>query len=263
MKLVCGTCGRNFEYSEQHYAARGLQPPLRCPTCVDRRQGRPPEHTVLEREVLHVFESCDVSDVLGWGWVEVMGWVHAYRRLTIKGKVHGASWSGRIDVFDQRTGDSPIARVRIMRTTHEAGAQMQGKAVDGPCFPWYSVRHYEWEHSPTWEYVVIEDTQSDESPMFRLVLGSAIRKWNREDWIDASRCYWSVSASGASRSGKHSGVTVLAVTDGEHALIVRRAHDRGALNKGDLLAMQRSSAMAGAILARKAGKPVEVDEVVK
>jgi len=132
---ICTVCGREFEWSPEWYAAKGLQcPPLRCPTCADVRLGKDDHHTVAKRECLLEFPCCDVSQAVGrlhFTTVEEQDGRRLrapYRRATIKGKAYGASWSGRIDVFDQRTDSGgELARVRIMRTQHQAGAILTGK----------------------------------------------------------------------------------------------------------------------------------------
>jgi len=265
---ICTVCGREFEWSPEWYRAKGLQcPPLRCPTCADVRLGKDDHHTVAERECLLEFACCDVSQAVGrlhFATVEEQDGhrIKPYRRATIKGKAYGASWSGRIDVFDQRTdpgGD--LARVRIMRTRHQAGATLTGKHVEGPCYPWYSTRTYTWEHSPQWEYVVLDDAEGD-TPACHLVLATAIQKWNRDDSV-SGHPLWSAQVRGSSRTGKHSGQAVLAVVDEDHPLTARRVHDRGALHKGDLLTLATAPGwVAQALLMKKADRPVETEMTV-
>lgn len=66
-------------------------------------------------------------------------------------------WNWKISFHDRF-----ICRVRIMRTIHAAGAKMVGVSVTGPSFPWYSKSTYTYEHSSVWDYVVIEDADTDD-----------------------------------------------------------------------------------------------------
>lgn len=266
-KMVCVSCGKSFSWSRQWYKERGLQvPPLTCPTCADLKQAKSAHHTVKDRECLQEFSCVDVSQAVSSLPFKIIDEQdgrklhHPYRRATVKGSRFGASWSGRIDVFDQRQDPTnPLARVRVMRTEHEAGAKMQGKKVEGPNYPWYSVSYYEWEHSDTWEYVVLDEPQGGEATA-RLVFTTAIQKWNRDDRIGGDPI-WQRRCSGSSRTGKHSGQAVLAIVDGEHPLTSTRVHDRGAFHKGDMLVLGRGSeAQVMALLAKKAAKPIEVSK---
>jgi len=264
---ICLTCGATFEWSPQFYQAKGLQiPPLRCPTCADQAQHKDPHHVALERECLLEFACCDVSQalsILPFADIGTDGHhTQPYRRAIIKGSQHGKSWSGRIDVFDQRSIPvNTLARVRIMRTRHQAGATLTGVKVEGPCFPWYSKSTYQYQAPDTWEYVVLDDTQGN-TPTCRLILVSAIQKWNRDDSISGNPL-WSTTAHGSSRSGRHSGQTVLAVVDKDHPLTAKMVHDKGALNQADRIVLARGDwASTMVMLARKADKPVEVQETV-
>jgi len=267
LRAVCSGCGSTFEWSSEFYAQKGLAvPPLRCPTCADARLGKDDHHTVKARKALHVFDCVDVYQAiqsLAWTYVEEQGGqsIKPYRRAMVRGRQFGASWSGRIDVFDQRSDPaSHLARVRVMRTEHKAGRAETGYRVTGPCYPWYSKTAYEWRNSSTWEYVVLDDAVGG-VPECRLVFAYAIQKWNRSDSVRGNPL-WRRDCSGQSRSGMHSGQAVLAVVDEEHPLFERRVQDRGALHAGDRWTLARGNGLEiAAMLARKAGKPVEIAEV--
>ena len=260
---ICMTCGQSFEWFPGWYEAKKLQgPPLKCQRCSDQRQGKAAHHTVQERECLHKFPCCNVEQAVQALSFETIDQqdgrrIRPYRRATVKGRDFGASWSGRIDVFDQRSDPSaPLASVRVMRTQHEAGAQMTGVKVTGPSYPWYSKTAYQWENSNEWEYVVLDDVD-DEEPTCRLVLTSAIQKWNRDDRI-TNNALWSTACSGSSRTGRHSGQAVLAIVDAEHQITNARVQDHGALHRGDLLTLEKApESIKAALLAEKARKPVE------
>lgn len=262
---ICTQCGATFEWSPEFYRQKGIKaPPLRCPTCCDEQHGKDAHHTVVERECLQQFPCCDVSQALTrlpfTTVTEQDGQkIRPYRRATIKGRNFGASWAGRIDVFDQRTDpEAALAKVRVMRTAHQAGAQMTGVRVTGPRYPWYSRHTYQYEHSKEWEYVVLDDPE-DDRPTCALVVATATQKWNRNDRI-GGQPLWSCTAAGRSRTGKHSGVAVLAVVDDDHPLTVTRIHDKGALHKGDLFTIATASKpVVDTLLAKKASKPVERD----
>ena len=266
-KSVCMECGSVFEWSRKFYEDHDLpMPPLHCPTCNDIRARKDPHNVVQERELLQVWECVDISqavDHLSFTLIEEhdgQPLARPYRRATVKGRRFGASWSGRIDVFDQRTDtDTHFARVRVMRTEHQAGVSMIGVRVTGPSFPWYSREVYEWEHSSSWEYVVLEDTDGDEAEV-KLVFATAIQKWNRSDRIEGDPL-WQVGCQGKSRSGRHSGQAALAVVDEEHPLIAVRVQDHGALHQGDRIVIERGTpTQVEAMLASKESKEVEVVE---
>lgn len=241
---ICMNCGQSFEWFPEWYAAKGLQaPPLKCQRCCDQRQGKAAIHTVRERECLQEFPCCDVTQATERLNFEIIDQqdgrrIRPYRRAIVKGRNFGASWSGRIDVFDQRSNPASLAHVRVMRTHHEAGAQMTGIRVTGPGYPWTSKTTYKWEHSNEWQYVALDDA-TDEEPTCRLVVVSAIQKWNRDDRI-TGKPLWSCSCSGSSRSGRHSGQATLAVVDADHPLTVTQVQDHGALHAGDRITLERA-----------------------
>jgi len=264
---ICVACGQSFEWFPGWYEARGLQiPPLKCPTCCDRALSKEACHVVKQRECLQEFPCCDVSQA-----VERMPFrvieeqdgrrIKPYRRATVKGSRFGASWGGRIDVFDQRSDPTaPYARVRVMRTQHEAGAQMVGTQVEG-AYPYYSKTAYRWEHSNEWGYVALDDPAPGD-PTCRLIFAVAIQKWNRDDHI-TSEALWEKRASGSSRTGMHKGQAILAIVDEDHPIAISRVQDHGALNAGDRLALATASPSTAAyLLAQKGSKPVEITETI-
>lgn len=266
LQAICSGCGSTFEWSPEFYAQKGLAvTPLRCPTCADERLGKDAHHTALKREALHVWDCVDVSQAVGalaWSCIGEQDGQHVkpYRRATVKGSNFGASWSGRIDVFDQRSDPmSYVARVRVMRTEHKAGQEHTSYRVEGPSYHWYSKTAYQWENAQQWEYVVLDDAVG-EAPECRLVFAYAIQKWNRDDSVRGDPL-WQCRVSGSSRTGMHSGQAVLAVVDEEHSLVEWRVHDKGALHQGDRITLSRGNEIEIALmLARKAEKPVEVRE---
>lgn len=268
-RQICSNCGQMFEWSPEFYRAKGLQaPPLHCPECADRALGKSDHHVAKARECLQQFSCVDVSAIVAmassWRTIQEQDGrpIRPYRRLTIKGAVFGASWSGRIDVFDQRADPTAaLAAVRVMRTTHEAGATLTAVHVDGPRFPWFSRTTSEYEAPREWDYLVLDDAQGNE-PTARLIYTSAIQKWNRDDRIEGDPL-WQCRIHGASRSGMHSGHGVLALVDAEHPLTVTRVHDKGALHQGDRLRLRTASPeQAMLLLVRKAEKPVDVIETI-
>jgi hypothetical protein len=235
---ACDNCGRGFVWSPRSFRAMGLslRVPKRCPMCNDERQHRPA--VVLERRELWgatvrlgetaacLFQHAEVwraseRDIPGW-------------RLTLRGKMFGADWSGRIDVYFQvdpkslRPGQvvslshmESRSRVWVQKWTKQT---MEHGEVSGyaRCKPTDEGAN---EREEAGQYVTILPAPEGVEPVGTLVWAQAYSKVTLKGF---GRQYaarlegtplWQMSVKGAARSGRFNTDARLAVVEEGNPLI--------------------------------------------
>lgn len=126
IKLECPECSNEFVISTEQWKVLGLnQLPKRCPQCADVAQRRRPWDTVVERELLDEWRAVKIA--IPSEWFERLPAQRRndrpFVRATVKGdRGQGVSWTGRIDIYDFRSGGpGSIGDVRLMHVTKKAG----------------------------------------------------------------------------------------------------------------------------------------------
>jgi len=254
---TCRVCGEVFEYDPATFAAIGLagEVPARCPTCRDKRQGRPRHAVVVPggRKLLNQFPAVAVHLPTG-KFAEWKTSVHGDKpclRATIKGDdlSPGHQWDGRLDVYCLSPTVPAVARVRVMEVTHEKGSRRIEKIKDASnAVPGVSLSHpgqpkieVEREYPATYQYLVLEPT--DAEPTAALILLSVHHKTTLKGFgrqfvarLNAAGALWCCELSSSARETGRFGIYgAIAVVDDNHCVETEqwgdvRSHTRFSLS---------------------------------
>lgn len=269
--VECRKCGKSFE-TRPHPRFGTL--PKTCPKC---RQSLP-THRLISRERRGKWQGVLIKSLPGTWREFVANKPNAAKRykIDVSGRRFGASWFGRIVIWaDREFGPGDIVDVVQMKATYQVRLRAITQYSTGAAFAgfpgvYYTVyEHLPLDHQPesedervfdsteTHEYLVLYPSDIAE-PTLKMGWLTAIQKWNRDDQLEIPReTVFVKQIAGTSRTGRHSGQGVLVILPVDAEAKVIRVHDKGALHKGDLIAMERSPLMAEVILKAKAQKPIE------
>ncbi|OGF82440.1 hypothetical protein A3B18_03810 [Candidatus Giovannonibacteria bacterium RIFCSPLOWO2_01_FULL_46_13] len=242
VSIICRLCGSDFQVDPKTFGALGLRGvPKKCPSCCDKKQERPPEATVINRQCLQDFPAVRVCLPENlFAPFKAQNDDRPCLRAVIKGSSlgRGASWSGRLDIYCLAEKLPSVARVRVMEVTHVSGQRRMERHKDAEgAVPGVSLSHpgqptrtVEVEYSPTYTYLVLEPT--GEEPLAALIFTSVnykttLKGFGRQWYasLDTSAALWVRELSSSARSGRFGAYGAVAVVDEGHLVIAKQWGD--------------------------------------
>lgn len=228
---TCVDCGNKFVY--YHTGT----PQKRCPQCTDKKQERPT--VVQRRELLHKWTGIKIMSLPSTWETQNSGRSHEedHYKITIKGRVFGAAWNGRIDIFaSEKFKDGDIVDIRemevqhLIKVVHEARNTMRHGQVRVENE--ISVQETGEKTIRTRRYLVLERAERCLGTEEKLVWAVADTKTTlsglgRQYWAEVldGACIASWMISGGYRSGRASSTGVFAIVSPEHPLFIQKTGD--------------------------------------
>jgi hypothetical protein len=212
LNMQCTECGGIFPMNQKTYIELGLtQFPKRCPTCLDKRQGRPT--VALERKQLQEWKGVEVKR-FPFALLPFQSSIHdlPIKRCNIKGDAgQGVSWNGRLDVYSYLPDDNIIGKIidiRLMEITRNRKVSEKnehGEEVK---------RLIEGEKQ---QYLVFEPSEEQPSGMklvwlradYKTTLKGFGRQYNAK--VDTENSIWAYQVSSACRSGRFGTYMAIAI----------------------------------------------------
>jgi len=242
ISIHCSRCGEKFPVNINEYRLLGFHAlPKSCPRCKDEEQGRP-DVTLQRRELFSV--TCRIASLPPVEWVQVRavaGDKPAWKGV-VKGKMFGAAWVGRIDLYSvapqpPRVGEVVnLVEMQVLKRVakkwqHRVRSDFKlGHAVEYSVSRRVPLADAENEGAQVfeerWEYIRLDPADEADPQGRQLVWAKAhtkttLKGFGRQYWATIEgNPIWQRTVTGGYRSGRASTTGCLAVVDGDHPLLI-------------------------------------------
>jgi hypothetical protein len=193
-------------------------------------QKKNPENIIIKRECLQRWDAVNI-EIANEYFEKFLSSSQdrECQRAIIKGNIgRGASYDGRIDIYDFRGEKKGLGTVRLMRAVHEKGQEREEKHGEVMQPKNKVVVQYSREYS----YIGIDPDWSNDEPHYALILAkvdykTTLKGLGRQIFakMQADNAIWHIGMSSSARSGRFGTYSCIAIVNDDHPVFTEQTGD--------------------------------------